>query len=75
MCCPTKSAPIAPTYEVSVAVQPRIVIEASPAQPSPKSVSTSTAPSIASAAHARFASTDQVSVLEALRTPPKPKKP
>lgn len=75
-CCPCWNTPKppAPTYEVSIAVQPRPATISRSVQPSysiPPSPSTVDSRSI-SVAHARFSSTDQITLITALRAGPNP---
>lgn len=70
VCCPKKVPPHTPRYEVSIAVQPKPTVSISRVQPSetpPRSPSTE---SIDNIAHARFASTDQISLQAVLRSSP-----
>lgn len=62
-CCRKKPKP-APQYEVSVAVQPKPATQSM----EDSSPSTSTTTRTDTIAHTRFASTEQVSMLTALRT-------
>lgn len=68
MCCPTRKTPVAPTYEVSVSVQPKPITVSVPVQPVPvKVASTMTTVKVA---HGRFYSTENISLTTALRSAP-----